>query len=77
MNLPGGVGRVSKRYIPSTPCVCPQSACVYNRGAAGVCDDPQNNHGNGDAECHRTSPKDLIAMLARPATNEETRDGGE
>lgn len=40
---------------------CPRASCVYNEN--GICGDPDINYGNGDAECHRMSYKQVVTML--------------
>ena len=52
---------MSKYSIPEHEMWCPRHDCVYN--SAGLCDEPRINRGNGDAECHRMSVKDVLQML--------------
>ena len=53
--------RLSKYNVPLHEMACPRHDCVYNK--AGFCDEPRINRGNGDAECHKMSVKDVLAML--------------
>jgi hypothetical protein len=50
--------RILKRHRDVT---CPRVFCVYNED--GKCDEPYINYGNGDAECHDMSYKDVVTML--------------
>lgn len=53
--------RLSKRHIPNKPTGCHHFTCPYNSdGEDGICDNPRNNKGNSDANCHKTSIKDLL-----------------
>lgn len=40
---------------------CDRLVCVYNED--GICDEPYINFGNGDAECHDMTYKEVVTML--------------
>lgn len=46
---------------PVRDAVCPRESCVYNEH--GYCDEPYINYGNGDAECHSMSYRQVVEIL--------------
>jgi hypothetical protein len=69
MDVPTGVIRVSRSWLPKGIVGCDSYDCVYQMaagaglGAAGRCNDPQICKGNSDAKCHRESNRALLARL--------------
>lgn len=55
---------ITKRFIPHKPCLCVYNSCVYN-SSEGICNNPYCNHGNGDADCHKLSPRKLLTCLTK------------
>lgn len=55
--------------------VCPKESCVYNE--IGYCDEPFINYGNGDAECHEMTYRQVVQMLGLhpDKTGGVTQDG--
>lgn len=54
--------RIPISEVPRVPCKCYELLCVYNTGGC-VCDEPQVNKGNSDANCHAWANKRLLEEL--------------
>jgi len=59
---------VTKLDLPHRPMWCYKSRCVYNENY--TCDDPYTGHGNGDSECHRMRPREIMVELLEELDDE-------
>ena len=66
MKYTGSMTRMQASELPGRYVFCAlDRMCVYRIN--GMCDDPRNNKGNGDAACHRMGNRAIYEKLSDTA----------
>ena len=68
------IKKITHKDFPDEPTLCSISKCIY-QNMAGICDEPNINAFNGDAECHYMSPLARLYLLQKSLPTPVRADG--